>query len=82
MVDEDVDIYDFDQVIWAYLTRGRADTRAYILNDVPGFYRDPHRDHWGRLVIDATMPLGREAEFERKRIPGADDVDLADYLDG
>jgi len=81
VVDEDVDIYDLDDVFWAYLTRGRADTRAFILNDMPGFYRDPHKDHWGRLAIDATKPLDRKGEFERKRIPGADSLDLSKYLD-
>ena len=80
VVDEDVDIHDMDDVMWAYLTRGRADTRAMILNDIPGFYRDPMKDHWGRLCIDATMPWGREKEFARKTIPGQDDIDLADWL--
>jgi UbiD family decarboxylase len=80
VVDEDVDIYSLDDVFWAYLTRGRADTRAFILKDVPGFYRDPHKDHWGRLAIDATKPFDRQQEFERKRIPGADSLDLAKYL--
>src|SRR5690606_29628965 len=80
VVDEDVDIYDLDDVMWAYMTRGRADTRAMILNDIPGFYRDPHKDHWGRLCIDATMPFGREAEFARKRIPGEDAIDLGEWL--
>ena len=80
VVDEDVDIYDLDDVMWAYMTRGRADTRAMILNDIPGFYRDPHKDHWGRLCIDATMPWGREAEFERKRVPGEDAINLAEWL--
>ena len=42
VVDEDVDINDFNDVWWAYLTRGRADTRAMVLPEVPGFYRDPH----------------------------------------
>ena len=79
-VDEDVDIYDLDDVMWAYLTRGRADTRAMILNDIPGFYRDPHKDHWGRLIIDATAPWGREAEFVRKSVPGADTIDLSAWL--
>jgi 4-hydroxybenzoate decarboxylase len=79
-VDRDVDIYDLDDVMWAYLTRGRADTRAQIIHDVPGFYRDPHKDHWGRLMIDATMPWGREAEFARKTIPGQDAIRLEDYL--
>jgi len=80
VVDEDVDIYDLDDVMWAYLTRGRADKRAMILEDIPGFYRDPHQDHWGRLIIDATHPWGRAEEFERKKVPGEDDIDLADYL--
>ncbi|WP_371140936.1 UbiD family decarboxylase [Burkholderia cepacia] len=80
VVDKDVDIYNMDEVIWAFLTRGRADTRTMVLHDVPGFYRDPHKDHWGRLALDATKPWGREAEFARKSIPGVDDVVLADYL--
>lgn len=79
-VDEDVDIYDLNDVMWAYLTRGRADTRAMILPDIPGFYRDAHKDHWGRLAIDATMPWGREKEFARKRVPNEDAINLADYL--
>lgn len=80
VVDEDVDIYNLDEVIWAFVTRGRADTRTMVLNNVPGFYRDPHKDHWGRLAIDATKPWGREAEFERKRIPGEAEIELGKYL--
>ncbi|MFZ0071269.1 MAG: UbiD family decarboxylase [Xanthobacteraceae bacterium] len=80
VVDEDVDINDFDDVWWAYLTRGRADTRAVVLPDVPGFYRDPQRDYWGRLGIDATAPFGRKQEFIRKRIPGAETLDLREYI--
>jgi UbiD family decarboxylase len=80
VVDEDVDINDLDDVYWAFLTRGRADTRALIIPDVPGFYRDPHKDHWGRLAIDATMPFGRKDDFIRKSIPGADRLDLRDYF--
>lgn len=80
-VDEDVDIYNLEDVMWAYLTRGRADTRAQILHDIPGFYRDPMKDHWGRLIIDATMPWSREEEFQRKRVPGEAAIDLEEYLD-
>jgi UbiD family decarboxylase len=80
VVDEDVDIYNLDDAMWAYMTRGRADTRAMILNDIPGFYRDPHKDHWGRLCIDATMPWGREAEFARKTVPGEDEIELSAWL--
>ena len=80
VVDDDVDVHDLDDVWWAFLTRGRADTRVTVIPDVPGFYRDPQRDHWGRLLIDATKPLGRAEEFERRRIPGEDRIRLADYL--
>ncbi|MBL8836502.1 MAG: UbiD family decarboxylase [Alphaproteobacteria bacterium] len=80
VVDEDVDIHDLHDVWWAFLTRGRADARTTVIADVPGFYRDPERDHWGRLLIDATKPRGREAEFERRRIPGEEAIHLADYF--
>ena len=80
VVDEDIDIDDFNDVWWAYLTRGRADARALVIPEVPGFYRDPEKNHWGRLGIDATVPFGRKAEFQRKRIPGADAIDLKDYF--
>lgn len=70
VVDEVVDIDNFDDVWWAYLTR------ALVIPDVAGFYRDPKKDLWGRLAIDAAAPFGRREEFIRKRIPGADSVDL------
>ena len=80
VVDEDVDIRDLDDVMWAYLTRGPADQRAMILERIPGFYRDEHKDHWGRLALDATWPWGRAQEFERKRIPGEETLDQARYV--
>ncbi len=80
VVDDDVNIYDLNDVWWAYLSRGRADTRAQILKDIPGFYRDDNKDHWGRLLIDATKPFHRRDDFERKQIPGMDAMKLDDYL--
>ncbi|MBS0417903.1 MAG: UbiD family decarboxylase [Proteobacteria bacterium] len=79
-VDHDVDIYDLDDVMWAFLTRGPADQRAFVLDRIPGFYRDEMKDHWGRLALDATMPWGRATEFERKTIPGENAIDLGKYL--
>lgn len=80
VVDEDVNIYDMNDVMWAVLTRSRPDRDVLVLPEVPSFYRDPHHDHWGRLGIDATAPFARRAEFERKRVPGAEAVDLDAYL--
>jgi UbiD family decarboxylase len=82
VVDEDVNIYDMNDVMWAVLTRSRPDTDTLVLPAIPSFYRDKHHDHWGRLGIDATAPFARRHEFERKRVPGADTVDLGTYLDG
>jgi len=81
VVDEDVDIYDMDDVMWAILTRARPDKDFITIPDTPTFYRDPKKDHWGRMGIDATAPFARRDEFVRKRIPGADAVDLAKYLE-
>ena len=58
----------------------RADTCAWIRDNIPGFYRDPMKDHWGRPLIDATKPWERAAEFERKRIPGESAIRLDGYL--
>ena len=66
--------------MWAILTRARPDEAVMVLPNIPSFYRDPHRDHWGRLAIDATAPYERRHEFERKRVPGAREVDLSRYL--
>ena len=80
VVDEDVDITSMDEVMWATLTRARPDRDYIIVPNVPSFYRDPHKDHWGRIGIDATAPYERREKFERKRIPGAGQVNLRDYL--
>jgi len=80
VVDEDIDITDMNEVMWAYLTRGRVDKRVMVLDDVPGFYRDPHKDFWGRIGIDATMPMDRKDEFIRKTVPGVDNINLQDYI--
>ncbi len=79
-VDEDVEIRDLKDVVWAMSTRCRPDRNIFQIPDVPSFARDPHQVHWGRLGIDATAPLEWPKEFERKRIPGADRVRLEDYL--
>jgi 4-hydroxybenzoate decarboxylase len=79
-IDADDDPEDLEEILLALVTRGRLDERTIVVPDVPGFYRDPHKDHWGRLGIDATRPFGRETEFEKKSIPGLSAIDLDDYL--
>ena len=80
VVDEDVDIYSMDDVMWAVLTRSRPDKDVMIIPETPSFYRDPQKEHWGRLGVDATVPFNRRHEYERKKIPGANSVDLVHYF--
>jgi 4-hydroxybenzoate decarboxylase len=81
VVDEDIDILDFDQVWWSIITRTCLDTGLMHLPGVPGFYLDHGVPglHSGRLGIDATIPSeGRN--FSRKRLVGLDELVLEDYL--
>jgi UbiD family decarboxylase len=80
VVDEDVDIYNMDDVMWAVLTRSRPDRDIIIIPETPSFYRDPYKEHWGRMGIDATVPFARRREYERKKIPGANSVNLTTYF--
>jgi len=80
VVDEDVDIHDWSDVLWAMATRCRPDQDIFQIPGVPSFARDPHQMHWGRLGVDATKPLEHAAEFERKKTPGLSSLKLEDYL--
>ena len=80
VVDEDVDIHNWSDVLWAMATRCRPDRDIIQIPGVPSFARDPHRVHWGRIGIDATKPLEHAADFERKKTPGLDTLSLEDYI--
>jgi 4-hydroxybenzoate decarboxylase len=80
VVDRDIDIRNLREVLSAFLTRGRIDKRVMVIPDVPGWDRSPVPNYAGRLGIDATMPLGKEVEFEKARTPGAEGIRLADYF--
>lgn len=79
VVDEDVNIHDWHDVLWAIGTRSRPD-QIITIPGVPSFPRDPHQTHWGRVGIDATKPLAHAEEFERKVVPGLKDLRLQDYI--
>lgn len=80
VVDEDVDIYNPSDVIWAISTRCRPDKDIFIIPGVPSFARDPHERHWGRVAIDATVPLQMVEDFERKKISIPGKVRWEDYI--
>lgn len=73
IVDDDVDIYDSEEVEWAIATRFRADRDVVIKSDVEGSSLDPTADPETRLGskmgMDATKDLDDPERFERAHIP-------------
>ncbi|MDR0439209.1 MAG: UbiD family decarboxylase [Methanocalculaceae archaeon] len=68
VVDEDINIYDPNDVEFAIATRVRADQDVTIISGVRGSSLDPCRIGDGmnvKMGLDATMQLGHEDEFIR-----------------
>ena len=80
VVDEDVDIYDMEKVLWAIATRSQADEDVIIFPRLVATAMDPSvrklRVGSG-LGIDATKPFGQPFP-EMVMVPGADTVSLDD----
>jgi UbiD family decarboxylase len=83
VVDEDVDIFDPEEVEWAIATRVQADRDVFI---VPGAAGSPleasHllQNRTAKVGIDATCPLG-DNRFLRTSVPGEKEIDLEDYFE-
>jgi 2,5-furandicarboxylate decarboxylase 1 len=82
VVDEDVDVYDLNDVWWAMVTRSRPDRGVFIVPEAQGFPRDLHHLHQSKIGIDATTPLEANEEKLRKYIPGQEKIQLDDYVRG
>ena len=65
VVDDDVDVFDEAQVLWAMATRMQAGRDAIIVDDMTCNLLDPSSSKSGtssKMAIDATIPEGFEAE--------------------
>jgi UbiD family decarboxylase len=81
VVDADVDPHDAEEVMWAIHTRFAPDTGVLRLPGVPGFSRpDVANLHTGKLALDATYPVAMKQNFARRKFPGIEKIDLAEYL--
>ena len=84
VVDDDVNVHDLDDVEWAIWSRV-ADARKYrVIPDVESWELERcAKEGRGslRLGIDATMDMEDRDKLRRPVIPGADRINLADYLD-
>lgn len=83
VVDEDVDIFNPDEVAWAVATRFQADRDLVVAGGSQGSKLDPSADHGvgAKMGLDATIPLdAEEMRFKRIHVPGENEVDLARVL--
>jgi UbiD family decarboxylase len=80
VVDHDVDPNDLEDVWWAVTTRSNPASAISVIGGSGGFPRDPFGVHASKAIIDATIPVGQWAEFERKQPPGAGEVTLEAFL--
>jgi 2,5-furandicarboxylate decarboxylase 1 len=64
VVDEDVDIFDMNDVMWAIATRVRAEKDIFFIPGAKGAILDPSSDPENftvtKMGIDATRPAGRD----------------------
>ena len=91
VVDNDIDIYDEQRVLWAIATTFEADQDLVVIPGVTGSHLNPSsygeiRNEHGpmntKMVIDATRPI--TLPFEERIRPSGDvwdRINLADYID-
>lgn len=63
IVDEDIDVFDESDVMWAVATRVQADKDLIVISDSMGAILDPSATPQGltaKMGIDATRPFGQE----------------------
>jgi len=85
IVDDDINIYDPNDVEWAIATRFQADKNAVILPNQPGSSLDPSGDltegkkaRTCKMGLDATIPFGKtDKSFAKERYRK---VDLNKFL--
>lgn len=91
VTDDDIDIYNPDELDWAMTFRVQADHDVLIISGARGKHIDPSVRAWAlgkgglpttaKLGIDATIPEGVPKEqYERIRYFAKDAVRLEDYL--
>ncbi len=85
VVDEDIDIYDEEQVLWAVATRSQWDKDLVVISNMMGTPLDPSCE-WVSTAkggIDATKPADPHKFSERLALPSSvlERMKLEDYLE-
>lgn len=79
-VDEDVNLSNVNDVLWAVVTRTDLQKDINVLGNLMGFSRDPFHRYKSKLAIDATAPLQHKEHFRRARVLNGN-IDLDSYLE-
>lgn len=83
VVDEDVDIFNMEEVEWAIATRFQAERDLVVVHGAQGSKLDPSTDDGvgSKMGLDCTVPLHSEPmQYLRISIPGYDRLKLSEYV--
>ncbi|MDM5358707.1 2,5-furandicarboxylate decarboxylase 1 [Peribacillus sp. B2I2] len=83
VTDEEVDIFNMEEVEWAIATRFQADRDLVVVHEAQSSKLDPStRDGVGsKMGFDCTIPLdSEEMQYLRVQIPGYNECNLDDYI--
>ena len=84
VVDEFVDPFNLEQVMWALTTRVRPDKDVVLIPNAPGMPLDPSSEPAGmhsKLIIDATTPVAPDKARETELLEVPEKTDFwSDYL--
>jgi 2,5-furandicarboxylate decarboxylase 1 len=84
IVDDDIDPHIQDDVQWAIWNRAAAASKFMVIPDIESWELEraaKEGQKSARIGIDATMDLEDVDKLVRPIIPGADQIDLKDYID-
>ena len=84
VVDDDIDVHNREDVNWAIWNRAAAASKFMVIPDVESWELERAAKEGqlsARIGIDATLDLDDIDKLVRPIIPGADEIDLEDYLD-
>jgi 2,5-furandicarboxylate decarboxylase 1 len=83
VVDEEIDIFNMEEVEWVIATRFQAIKDLVLVNGSQGSKLDPSTEKGvgSKMGLDCTVPLNSEPmRYLRVHIPGYDELNTEDYV--
>jgi 2,5-furandicarboxylate decarboxylase 1 len=84
IVNKDVNIYSWDDVMWALATRVDFIRDIFTFDGLMGFPLDPMKEKptstVSKIGIDATIDPAKQDKFIRRQVVGYDAINLEDWL--